>query len=131
MVDIGAETFTLGKPHVAIDPTPRVERFRQEARDPETAVILMDFLLGYSLCEDPAGMMAVAIREEISRAAEDGRHLTVVASICGSDLDPQGLESQTEKLKQAGVLVLPNNGEASRLAALIIAEQRRMIQDEK
>ena len=59
-----AEEFTLGRPHVAIDPALRMERFRQEARETETAVILMDFLLGYALCPDPAGMMAPLIREE-------------------------------------------------------------------
>ncbi|MBQ7182410.1 MAG: acyl-CoA synthetase FdrA [Clostridia bacterium] len=127
MVDIGAEEFTLGKPHVAIDPAPRISRFLEEARDPETAVILLDFLLGYSLCEDPAGLMVPAIREGKENAKREGRHLTVIASLCGSDLDPQGLADQTEKLKAAGVIVLDNNGEASRLAAAVIRKRREMI----
>lgn len=126
IVDIGAEEFTLGKPHVAIDPAPRVERFIREARDPETAVILMDVLLGYSLCDDPAGLMAPAIIAETTRAAAEGRHLCVIASICGSDLDPQGLAEQEKKLKDAGVIVMSNNGEASRLAVSLIRYRREM-----
>jgi len=127
MVDIGAEAFTAGKPHVAIDPSPRIDRFVQEARDPETAVILMDMLLGYALCDDPAGMMQNVIIEEKERAEAEGRHLTVITSICGSDLDPQDLTVQEKILKDAGVLVLSNNGEASRLAALIIQQRREML----
>lgn len=127
MIDIGAEIFTAGRPHVAIDPAPRIERFLQEARDPETAVILMDFLLGYALCEDPAGMMADVIRQGIAEAQEAGRHLSVIASICGSDLDPQGFDAQKKILEDSGVIVMENNGEASRLAAAIIAKRREML----
>ncbi len=127
LIDVGAEEFTQGKPHVAIDPTPRISRFIQEARDPETAVILMDFLLGYALCEDPAGMMAPVIRNEIKRVNMEGRSLCVVASICGSDLDPQNLTVQDRILREAGVIVLENNGAAARFAALIIKSRREML----
>lgn len=126
MIDIGSEEFTLCKPHVAIDPAPRVERFIKEAQQPEVAVILMDMLLGYSLCEDPAGMMVEAIRHGINQAKQSGRHLCVIASICGSDLDPQNMYVQEQKLKDAGVIVMKNNGEASRLAAQIIRIRREM-----
>ena len=129
LIDIGAEAFTQGKPHVAIDPTPRISRFVQEARDPGTAVILMDFLLGYALCEDPAGMMAPVIRDEIQRAKEEGRSLCVVASVCGSDLDPQNLTVQEQILRDAGVIVLENNGAAARFAALTIRARREILQN--
>lgn len=122
LIDMGAEEFTLGKPHVAIDPAPRLERFVQEARDPETAVILLDFLLGYALCEDPAGRIAPVIQAEIERAEKEGRRLCVAASICGSDLDPQNREKQEETLRNAGALVFGNNGEASLFAALAARE---------
>ena len=123
LIDLGAEEFTLGKPHVAIDPSPRLSRFVQEARDPETAVILMDFLLGYALCEDSAGMIAPLIQEEKARALQEGRKLSVVASFCGSNLDPQNRIAQEEILRNAGAVVMGNNGEASRLAALIASIQ--------
>lgn len=124
LIDIGAEEFTIGRPHVAIDPAPRIDRFLQEARDPETAVILMDFLLGYALCEDPAGMMVDAIRQGKAEAEAHGRYLCVIASVCGSDLDPQNFNMQKKKLEDCGVIVMENNGAASRLAASIIAFRR-------
>lgn len=121
VIDIGAEEFTRGKPHAAIDPSPRLDRFRTEAADPAVALILMDFLLGYSCNPDPAGMMAETIAEAIATAERAGRHLSVVASICGSELDPQGFSAQKAKLSAAGVMVMPSNSAAARLAAAIIA----------
>ena len=120
LIDIGAEEFTRGRPHAAIDPSIRIARFEQEARDPETAVILMDVLLGYSLYEDPGGMLAPVISREREKAAKDGRSLSVVIALCGTDLDPQGYEKQKECLEKAGAAVLYSNEEASMLALEIL-----------
>ena len=72
-------------------------------------------------------MMKQVIVEEKARAKAEDRHLTVIASICGSDLDPQDMTAQEQILKDAGAIVLSNNGEASRLAALIIQLRREML----
>jgi len=109
IIDIGDEAFTKGRAHVAIDPTSRVNRFIKEARDKETAVIYLDFLLGYALHPDPASVMAEAIIEEKKRAEKEGRHLLVIATICGSDLDPQDFEKQAQILKGAGVVLFDTN----------------------
>ncbi len=124
IIDIGDEDFTHGRPHVAIDPTVRVDRFIKEARDKETAVVLMDFLLGYALHEDPAGVMAETIKTEKKLAAAHGRYLSVIASICGSDMDPQNYDEQKKKLQDAGVIVMDNNGAAARMAASVIEFQK-------
>jgi hypothetical protein len=47
----------------------------------------------------------------------------VVAHVCGTDLDPQGLERQEEILRSAGVLVAPTNAQAARLAGLVVAKR--------
>lgn len=120
IIDIGEEDFTKGRPHVAIDPTVRVSRFVKEARDPETAVILLDFLLGYALHEDPAGVLAPTIAAERAAAAKEGRSLNVVAYICGTDLDPQIFCEQKKKLEDAGVFVADSNESAARFAVEII-----------
>ena len=39
-------TSPTAKPHPMIDPTNRISRLIEEARDPEVAVIVMDFVLG-------------------------------------------------------------------------------------
>ncbi len=46
-----------------IDPTNRISRLLQEARDPEVGVIVMDFVLGFGAHEDPVGVMLEAIKE--------------------------------------------------------------------
>ncbi|MGC8087943.1 hypothetical protein ACP3XF_37745, partial [Escherichia coli] len=43
-LDFGDDDFTNGKPHPMIDPTNRISRLIEEARDPEVAVIVMDFV---------------------------------------------------------------------------------------
>lgn len=122
VIDIGDETFTKGRAHVAIDPTARVNRFIKEARDPETAVIYLDFLLGYALHPDPASVMSKVICEEKKRAKKEGRHLLVIATICGSDIDPQNFDKQAQILKDAGVILADTNVKAVNIAMEIIKE---------
>ena len=45
--------------------------------------------------------------------------MVFVASVCGTEGDPQPLSQQEEKLRAAGVIVLPDNASAARLAGLI------------
>jgi FdrA protein len=96
-----------------IDGTVRREWIAREAADPATAVILLDLVLGYAAHADPAG--------ELHSALEDARrrHVPVVASVCGTEADPQGLTGQAEALRRAGVLVMPSNAQAARLAVRI------------
>ena len=124
IIDIGEEDFTRGKPHVAIDPSVRIDRFNAESEDPETAVILLDFLLGFGCHEDPTGMMIPHIREQRLKAESAGRNLCIVASVCGTDIDPQDYSEQVKKLEDAGVLVAENNGRAAQLAAILIKQLR-------
>ena len=96
-----------------IDPALRNRRILQEARDPHTAVILLDFVLGYGANPDPAGATVEAIREAQRLAAAAGRHVVFVASVCGTEADPQPLSRQEATLSAAGVLVQPDNASAA------------------
>ncbi len=118
-IDLGEDEFTQGRLHPMIDPSLRNRRIIQEARDPATAVILLDVVLGYGAHPDPAGATVDAIYEAQRVAAEGGRRLTFVASVCGTEADPQGLSRQEALLRAAGVLLLPDNASAARLAGLI------------
>lgn len=120
LVDYGAEEFTLGRPHPVIDPQLRRERLLEEAGDPEVAVILLDIILGPAVHPDPAGAVAAAIAAVKRQAADQGRYLSVVASVCGTEGDPQRLSAQEETLRAAGVAVLPSNAQAARLVARIV-----------
>ena len=118
-IDMGAEEFVLGRPHPMIDPTLRKQRILREARDPRTGTVLLDIVLGYGSHPDPAGALAPVIAQAKREAEKDGRYLPIVASVVGTELDPQHLEEQEEKLKETEVVVLPSNAQATRMAALI------------
>lgn len=121
LVDLGEEEFTRGRPHPMIDPRMRQDRLLVEAADPETAVILLDIVLGYGANEDPAGALIPTIAAAREAAAAESRYVAVVAHVCGTELDPQGLDRQEAALRAAGVLVAPTNAQAARLAGLVVA----------
>ena len=116
LVDMGAEELVQGRAHPMIDATLRRRRVEAELADPEVAVLLLDFILGTVSSPDPAGDLAPAIARGSERAKERGRLMLVVASICGTELDPQRLSAQVATLERAGVLVLPTAAAAAWLA---------------
>jgi FdrA protein len=122
VIDLGDDAYTRGRPHPMIDPTARRDRLPAVFDDVGTAVILLDVVLGFGSADDPAGALVPAIREGIARAADAGRRVAVVASVCGTSRDIQGYEEQRRKLVEAGVTVLPNNAAAVRHALSLIAE---------
>jgi succinyl-CoA synthetase alpha subunit len=119
-LDMGADEFTVGRPHPMIDQTARVHRLMAEAADEHVAVLLLDVVLGYGAHPDPAGELAGAIKEARKRAEAQGSTIpAIVASICGTERDPQGLKEQRQKLLDAGVIVAPSNATAAGLAVAI------------
>lgn len=123
-VDLGDDEFTQGRAHPMIDPEIRRNRIVQEAADPETAVIMLDIVIGYGSHADPAGALAKAIKEAKSLAAREGRHLSVVASVTGTIGDPQGLTAQEATLRGVGAIVANSNAQAARIASLIVSVPR-------
>lgn len=122
LLDMGDDQFTRGKPHPMIDPEARNNRIESEAADPETAVILLDFVLGFGSHEDPVGAALPAIREAKRIAAEDGRRITFIGYVLGTNKDPQNKEQQKAQLAQEGVYVCASNTQAATLAASIVKE---------
>ncbi|AJF68109.1 acyl-CoA synthetase FdrA [Streptomyces vietnamensis] len=115
-LDFGDDDFTNGRPHPMIDPALRIERIVEEAKDPEVAAIVMDFVLGFGSHEDPVGTTLPAI-EEAQRIAKDaGRHLEIVAYVLGTDLDTPSVAAQSAALRAAGVTVTPSSTETGRFA---------------
>jgi FdrA protein len=120
LVDMGADEFTLGKPHPMIDGTLRKQRIMAEARYPQTAILFLDFILGYNASMDPVGELIDAILEARQIVKSRGGHLTVVASVCGTDGDPQDLKTQIKFLKEAGVIVFHSNAKAAAFCCELI-----------
>ncbi|MEZ0239817.1 MAG: acyl-CoA synthetase FdrA [Chloroflexota bacterium] len=119
ILDLGDDEYTVGRPHPMIDPRLRNEHITAAGADPDTAVILLDVVLGYGSQDDPAGAMVPAIEDARAAATAAGRSVAVVASVCGTEADPQGLSDQERRLAGAGVLLAPSNARAARLAAAI------------
>jgi FdrA protein len=121
ILDLGDDLFTVGRLHPMLDMTLRVARLRQEAADPEVAVLLLDVVLGLGVHPDPAGALAPVIADARAAAQAAGRRLSVVASVCGTDDDPQPRMRQVARLEAAGVLVEDSNARAALLAGAIAA----------
>jgi succinyl-CoA synthetase alpha subunit len=121
VVDLGDDRFTLGRPHPMIDGTARHEWIAREAGDPATAVLLLDVVLGYGAHADPAAALLPALSAARRTATAAGRGLAVVASVTGTEHDPQVRSRQVAALQAAGVVVMDSNAQAARLAALVAA----------
>lgn len=121
VIDFGEDEFTQGRLHPMIDPTLRNSRILNEAKDPETAVIMLDLVLGYNAHPDPAGSALEAIKEAQQIAKNDGRSITFVTSVCGTDQDPQKRNEQVAKLEKAGVHVFESNADAVAFLAMVLS----------
>jgi FdrA protein len=120
VVDMGADHYTLGKPHPMIDGTVRKQRIMAEALDPQVAILLLDFILGYNSSMDPVGELLAAIIEARQLARQRGGALTTVASICGTDDDPQNLSLQAKILQENGVIVFRSAAKAAQFCCNLV-----------
>jgi FdrA protein len=120
LMDMGADEFTIGRPHPMFDSRMRCERILIEAQDPHMAILLLDFILGFNSSSDPAGELVPAITEAKREVMKKGGSLSVVASVCGTEGDPQNLQQQMKLLVDAGVVVFPSSTQAARFCALLV-----------
>jgi FdrA protein len=120
VIDLGEDEFTVGRLHPMMDNDLRIRRLEAEAEDPEVAVILLDVVLGYGSHPDPASELAPAIQRARATAEKAGRYLEVVAVVSGTDEDPQNMEVQIEKLKEAGARVETSNDAAARYVGTLV-----------
>jgi succinyl-CoA synthetase alpha subunit len=116
VVDLGDDVYTQGKPHPMIDPEIRTGKILECAHDPNTGVILLDCMLGYGCHPNMAKALEPAIRKAQEIAGAEGRKLYFVASVCGTDHDPQDYQEEVRILKECGVQVERSNARAVRLA---------------
>jgi FdrA protein len=129
-VDFGDDDLTRGRPHPMIDGSLRAQwiaRTAEEAGDGDNGVVLLlDVVLGHGAHPDPAADLAPAIAAARGSADERGVDLAVVVSLCGSGSDPQGLERQADRLREAGASVHLSNAVAARTALELLADEVRI-----
>ena len=111
-VDLGDDRFTRGRPHPMIEPELRNEHIGAALADSNIAVLLFDVVLGYGAHSDPAGVLVQALR---------GARKLAIASVTGTEQDPQGWSRQVAVLRDAGVHVAPSNAHATALAASLVS----------
>jgi FdrA protein len=114
VLDLGDDEFTVGRPHPMIDPSLRVEFVRAAAAAPDTAVVLLDVVIGTGSADDPAGALVPAIPEAT------GGPLFIVF-VCGTADDQQGLAGQERALADAGAILTTSSTAAIRLAGEVLA----------
>lgn len=124
-IDLGDDHFTMGKPHPMIDGSLRDEHILKVAGDPQTAVLLLDVVIGYGAADDPAGELIHVIEEAKKAAAANGNTLAIVAYVCGTNQDDQNKAAQIAKLLEAGAVVTTTNAQAARLARMIVDGRNR------
>jgi FdrA protein len=120
--DLGDDAFTVGRPHPMIEPSLRDEQVARAFADPSVAVVLVDCVLGYGAHPDPAGSLADAVKHAASLAGclptgAGSGPACVMASVTGTDRDPQGYREQRRRLEAAGVLVADSNAQAAEWVA--------------
>lgn len=120
IIDLGEDEFTRGRPHPMIDYSLRCDRIVEETEDPECGVILLDVVLGHGSHPDPSETLVPAVQKARKTAGKQGRQLSFIASVTGTDMDPQNYAGQISALEDAGVTILPSNAQAARYAGLII-----------
>lgn len=130
VIDLGDDIYTQGKPHPMIDPDTRIQYFQKAAQDESTAVILFDLVLGYGSHDDMAGALIPGIEKIQKDSQAKGKEIYFVASVCGTDQDPQGLDEQKAKLAEAGVILRDSNNQAVLTALAMLDIQIEEVQKE-
>jgi FdrA protein len=113
LIDLGDDDYTRGRPHPMIEPALRTEHLERALKDKGVGVVLLDVVIGYGAHADPAGLISLVLRN-------NKRKVLVIASVTGTEDDPQVYSKQVKTLRDAGVIVAPSNAAAARLAASAI-----------
>lgn len=108
LIDLGADEYTQGRPHPMIEPSVRDDALTAAVTDESVGVILLDVVLGYGAHDDPAGHLIASLGDTAGKR--------VVASVTGTEQDPQRRFAQIAKLENAGIAIAPSNADAAALA---------------
>ncbi|HEX8092924.1 FdrA family protein, partial [Jatrophihabitans sp.] len=111
MIDFGDDALTQGRAHPMIDPSLRNRHLAELLADPDTAVVLLDVLLGHGSHPDPVGELLPVLT---------GSTVPVVVSLIGARRDPQQLEASAQRLHAAGASVFSSNAAATRHALSLL-----------
>jgi FdrA protein len=106
-VDLGDDAYTRGRPHPMIEPELRNDHIAAALADPAVGAILVDMVLGFGAHPNPAEVLLM----------NDLSSKIVIASVTGTEADPQVYSRQVALLREAGVVVAASNAYAAKLAS--------------
>lgn len=116
IIDLGDDKYTKGRPHPMIEPSLRIDELNSVVEKEETAVVLLDNVIGHGGYED----MASVISPVVKKYKDENKNVIFISSVTGTSNDPMSYEDQVEKLKESGVIVCDSNAKATKLAIDII-----------
>lgn len=123
VVDLGDDFYTVGRPHPMIDPSLRNQLIAELGEENQVGVLLLDVVIGYGATADPAESLVEACLR--AWAVRDERHpLHIIATVTGTESDPQCRSRQIASLEDAGIVVVDSLPEATLLASALISPQR-------
>ncbi|WP_026866542.1 acyl-CoA synthetase FdrA [Jeotgalicoccus marinus] len=120
VIDLGDDMYTQGKPHPMIDPEKRIEKLETSADSEDTAVIMLDNVIGYGSHADMASELAPTIKRITDKAKSEERSLVVLATVVGTDKDAQGYDKQRQILEEAGAVLCDTNDQMVRTAIELV-----------
>ncbi|HCB1914965.1 TPA: acyl-CoA synthetase FdrA [Citrobacter braakii] len=123
IIDLGDDFYTVGRPHPMIDPALRNQLITDLGSQPQVRVLLVDVVIGYGATADPAASMVQAWQKACA-ARNIEQPLFAIATVTGTERDPQCRSLQIATLEDAGIAVVSSLPEATLLAAELIRPSR-------
>lgn len=120
IVDLGDDFYTVGRPHPMIDPSLRNQLIAELGEQTQVGVLLLDVVIGYGATADPAESLVAACQRAWA-LRDDSHSLHVIATVTGTETDPQCRSRQIAVLEDAGIVVVDSLPEATLLASALIS----------
>ncbi|ENM2990797.1 acyl-CoA synthetase FdrA [Salmonella enterica] len=119
IIDLGDDFYTVGRPHPMIDPALRNQLIAGLGAQPQVRVLLVDVVIGFGATADPAASLIQAWQKACAARADD-QPLFAIATVTGTERDPQCRSQQIAALEDVGITVVDSLPEATLLAAELI-----------
>lgn len=117
VIDLGDDHYTVGRPHPMIDPTTRMIEIEKRAAAESVGVLMLDVVIGYGSTADPASSVVEAVAKVTPKRTSP---LHVIATVTGTESDPQQRSEQIAILENNGIAVAATLEEAILLADTLI-----------
>ena len=119
IIDLGDDFYTVGRPHPMIDPSIREQEISKLGAQKTVGVVLLDLVIGYGANPNPAESIIAGYKAACAQRSSDNP-LIAIATVTGSQQDPQCRSQQITALTENNIVVMDNLPEAVLLAKKLI-----------